>query len=64
MRGQSQNSAQPRFALLRAQAGKIGASELAYYELQDKLKHLASLNGAHIGLAAPSSDADLRRGRQ
>ena len=54
----------PGSRCLRAQAGKIGASELAYYELQNKLKDLASLNGAHIGLAAPSSDDDLRRGHQ
>jgi hypothetical protein len=39
---------------------QIGASELAY-ELQDELKDLASLGGARIGLAAPSSDDDLRQ---
>ena len=48
------------FVLLASMGLQIGASELAYYELQDELKDLASLNSARIGLAAPSSDDDLR----
>ncbi len=41
------------FALPASTGWQIGASELAYYELQDELKDLASLNSARIGLAAP-----------
>ena len=48
------------FALLASTGWQIGACELANYELQDELKDLASLNSARIGLAAPSSDDDLR----
>jgi hypothetical protein len=57
-------TAHPRFAPLASTGWQIGASELAYSELQDELKDLASLNRAHIGLAAPSSDDDRRRGHQ
>jgi len=48
------------FALAAGTGWQIAASELANYELQDELKDLASLNSARIGLAAPSSDDDLR----
>jgi hypothetical protein len=48
-------------ALLASTGWQIGACELAYYELQDELKDVASLNSARIGLAPPSSDDDLRQ---
>ena len=48
------------FALLAGTGWQVGASELANYELQEELKDLASLSAARIGLAAPSSDDDLR----
>jgi hypothetical protein len=47
-------------ALLVSTGWQIAACELANYELQDDLKDIASLTGARIGLAAPSSDDDLR----
>jgi hypothetical protein len=37
------------------------ASELTNYQLQGELKDLSSLGGARIGLAAPSSDDELRQ---
>jgi hypothetical protein len=39
---------------------QVAACELANYELQDEMKDVASLASAKIGLAAPSSDDDLR----
>jgi hypothetical protein len=39
---------------------QVTACELANYELQDEMKDIASLASAKIGLAAPSSDEDLR----
>lgn len=39
---------------------QIAAAELANFELQDDLQDLAALTGARIGLAAPSTDDDLR----
>jgi hypothetical protein len=39
---------------------QICACEMENAEFQDDLQDLASQPGAHIGLAAPNSDADLR----
>jgi hypothetical protein len=47
-------------ALLVSTGWQFAACELAYYELQDDLKDLSSLNRARIGMAPPSSDDDLR----
>jgi len=48
------------FLLLVSTGWQIAASELAYYELQDELKDIASLNSSRIGLTTPKSDDDLR----
>jgi hypothetical protein len=47
-------------ALLVSTGWQLAACELAYFELQDELKDIASLNRARIGMAPPSSDDDLR----
>lgn len=47
-------------ALLVSVGWQFAACELAYYELQDELNDIASLNRARIGMASPSSDDDLR----
>ena len=47
-------------ALIISTAWQIATWEFAFYELQDDLKDVAALNGARIGLDAPSSDDDLR----
>jgi hypothetical protein len=39
---------------------QVAGCEIANYELQDEMRDIASLAGAKIGLAAPSSDDDLR----
>ena len=47
-------------ALLVSTGWQIAACELAYCELQDDLKDIASLNSSRIGWTAPRSDDDLR----
>jgi hypothetical protein len=39
---------------------QVAGCELANFELQDEMKDVASLAGAKIGLAAPSSDDEMR----
>jgi hypothetical protein len=47
-------------ALLVSTGWQIAACELAFYELQDDLKDIASLSSTRIGLTNPKSDDDLR----
>ena len=47
-------------ALVVAVGWPIASCELANLELREDLQDLAAQNGARIGLAAPSTDEDLR----
>jgi hypothetical protein len=48
-------------ALAIAVGWQVASYELANVELREELRDIASEGAAHIGLAAPSTDEDLRR---